>query len=80
MRNKAETEATIQKIRAKWEHAERLVIDCDPKAIYSISDVEKILEQHNYLALLHEYDVITKDTEIIKHEFANSCICRKKKQ
>ena len=43
MTNKAEIKATIEKIRAKWEHAERLVIDCDPKAIHSISDVEKYL-------------------------------------
>lgn len=80
MTKKAETKATIEKIRAKWEHAERLVVDCDPKAIYSISEVEKILERHNYLTLLHEYDVIVKDTEIIKNEFANSCVCRKKTQ
>ncbi len=78
MKNKSEIEATIENIRSKWRQAEQLVVDCDPNAIHSISHVEKILEQHNYLALHRRYDVIVKDTESIKNEFANSCVCKKK--
>lgn len=80
MTNKAELEATIENIRSKWRQAEQLVVDCDPRAIHLITDVEKLLEQHKELLHNHKYIVIAKDTKIIKNEFADSCICRNKEK
>lgn len=71
-------EATIENIRTKWNHAERLTVDCDPKAINAISDIEKLLEQHKDLARYRQYRIIVEDTKIIKNDFADDCVCNKK--
>ena len=66
-------------IRNKWEKAEQLAINCDPKSIFALSEVDVLLERYKEYKHGKEWRVLSKDQEIIKKEFATSCTCEKKK-
>jgi hypothetical protein len=66
-------------IRKKWEQAERLVINCDPKSVYTLSEVDSLLEKNKEYKHGREWQVLLEDQEIIKKEFTVNCICKKKK-
>ena len=67
-------------IRMKWENAERLVINCDPSSIYSLSEIDVLLERHKEYKHGKEWRILSEDQEIIKKEFIVNCICEKKKR
>lgn len=68
----------INEIRQKWEKAEKLVIDCDPKSVYTLSEIDVLLEKYKEYQHGREWRVLSEDQEIIKKEFAVSCVCKKK--
>lgn len=65
-------------IREKWNKAERLVIDCNPKSVYALSEIDVLLEKYKEYQHGREWRVLSEDQEIIKKEFATTCICKKK--
>lgn len=67
-------------IRQKWEKAEQLVINCDPKSVYALSEVDVLLEKYKEHQHGIEWRVLSEDQEIIKKEFAVTCVCKKKKK
>lgn len=67
-------------IRKKWEKAEQLVIDCNPKSVYALSEVDVLLEKYKEYQHEREWRVLSEDQEIMKKEFAVTCICQKKKK
>ena len=67
-------------IRKKWEKAEQLVINCDPKSVYALSEVDMLLEKYKEYQHGREWRVLSEDQEIIKKEFAVSCVCKKKEK
>lgn len=69
----------INDIRNKWKKAERLVIDCDPKSVYALSDVDILLERYKEYQYGREWRVLSEDQEIMKKEFVVTCVCKKKK-
>jgi hypothetical protein len=70
----------INEIRQKWEKAERSVIDCDPKSVYTLSEVDVLLEKYKEYQHGREWRVLSEDQEITKKEFAVTCICEKKRK
>ncbi len=68
----------INDIRKKWEKAEQLVINCDPKSIYTLSEVDLLLEKYKEYKYGREMHVLSEDQEIIKKEFVINCTCKKK--
>jgi hypothetical protein len=72
---------TTNDIRDKWNKAEQLVINCDPKSVYALSEIDVLLEKNKfekYKEHGREWSVLLEDQEIIKKEFATTCICKKK--
>jgi len=67
-------------IRQKWEKAEKLVINCDPKSVYALSEVDVLLEKHKEYQHGREWRVLSEDQEITKKEFAVACVCKKKEK
>ncbi len=67
----------MEDIRNKWKIAEQLVINCDPKSVYSLSEVDILLEKHKEYMHGKESRVLSEDQKIIKKEFADTCICHK---
>lgn len=67
-------------IRQKWEKAEKLVINCDPKSVYALSEVDVLLEKYKEYQHGREWRVLSEDQEIMKKEFAVTCVCKKKKK
>lgn len=70
-------------IRDKWEIAEKLVVDCDPKSVYALSEIDVILEKYKfekYKKHGREWSVLLEDQDILKKEFATTCICKKKEK
>ena len=67
-------------IRMKWEKAEKLVSDCDPKSVYALSEVDVLLEKYKEYQHGREWRVLSEDQEIIKKEFTITCMCKKKKK
>lgn len=65
-------------IRNKWEKAEQLVINCDPKSIFALSEVDVLLERYEEYKHGKEWRVLSEDQEIMKKEFVANCICKKK--
>lgn len=67
----------MKDIRQKWEKAEQLVINCNPKSVYALSEVDVLLEkykdQHE-----REWHALSEDQNKIKKEFTNICVCKKK--
>lgn len=73
----------LNDIRKKWENAEQLVINCDPKSVYALSEIDVLLEKHKFEKYKehqhgNEWRVLSEDQEIIKKEFVTNCICKKK--
>lgn len=68
----------INEIRQKWEKAEQLVNNCDPKSVYVLSEVDVLLEKYKEHQHEREWRVLSEDQEIMKKEFAVTCICQKK--
>lgn len=66
-------------IRKKWQKAEQLVVDCNPKSVYALSEVDVLLEKYKEYQHGREWRVLSEDQEIMKKEFAVSCVCKKKK-
>ena len=67
-------------IRQKWEKAEKLVINCDPKSVYALSEVDVLLEKYKEYQHGREWRVLSEDQEIMKKEFAVACVCKKKEK
>ncbi len=67
-------------IRKKWEKAEKLVINCDPKSIYTLSEIDILLEKYKEYQHGREWRVLSEDQDIIKKEFTVTCVCKKKKK
>lgn len=67
-------------IRKKWEKAEQLVINCDPKSVYALSEVDVSLERYKEYQHGKEWRVLSEDQAIMKKEFTVSCICQKKRK
>ena len=67
-------------IRQKWEKAERLVIDCNPKSVYTLSEVDVLLEKYKEHKYGRGWRVLSEDQEIIKKEFTVTCVCKKKEK
>lgn len=67
-------------IRKKWEKAEQLVIDCNPKSVYALSEVDVLLEKYKEYQHEREWRVLSEDQEIMKKEFTVTCVCQKKKK
>lgn len=67
-------------IREKWNKAEQLVINCDPKSVYALSEVDVLLEKYKEHKHGIEWRVLSEDQEITKKEFAVTCICKKKEK
>lgn len=67
-------------IRKKWEKAEQLVINCDPKSVYALSEVDALLEKYKEYQHGREWRVLSEDQDIIKKEFTVSCVCKKKEK
>jgi len=68
-------------IREKWNNAEKLVANCDPKYVYALSEIDVLLEKYKfekYKKNGREWSVLLEDQEILKKEFATTCICKKK--
>ena len=65
-------------IRKKWENAEQLVINCDPKSVFALSEVDILLERYKEHKHGKEWRVLSEDQEIMKKEFATTCICKNK--
>lgn len=70
----------MNEIRQKWEKAEQLVINCNPKSVYALSEVDMLLEKYKEYQHGREWRVLSEDQEIIKKEFAVSCVCKKKER
>lgn len=70
----------INEIRQKWEKAEQLVINCDPKSVYALSEVDVLLEKYKEHQHGREWRVLSEDQEITKKEFAVACVCKKKEK
>lgn len=68
----------INEIRQKWNKAGQLVIDCDPKSVYALSEVDVLLEKYKEYQHIREWRVLSEDQEITKKEFAVACVCKKK--
>jgi hypothetical protein len=74
---------TTNDIREKWNKAEQLVIDCNPKSVYVLSEIDVLLEKYKfekYKEHGREWSVLLEDQEILKKEFATTCICKKKEK
>lgn len=72
---------TTNDIRDKWKIAEKLVANCDPKSVCALSEIDVLLEKYKfekYKKNGREWTVLLEDQEIIKKEFATTCICKKK--
>ena len=67
-------------IRKKWEKAEQLVINCNPKSVYALSEVDVLLEKYKEYQHGREWRVLSEDQEIMKKEFAVACVCKKKEK
>lgn len=70
-------------IREKWNKAEQLVVDCDPKSVYALSEIDVLLEKYKFEKYKEhggEWNVLLEDQEIIKKEFVTTCICKKKQK
>lgn len=67
-------------IREKWKKAERLVVDCNPKSVYALSEIDVLLEKYKEYQHGREWHALSEGQEIIKEEFAVTCICKKKKK
>lgn len=67
-------------IREKWEKAEQSVTYCNPKSVYALSEVDMLLEKYKEYQHRREWRILSEDQEIIKKEFAVSCVCQKKKR
>ena len=65
-------------IRKKWENAEQLVINCHPKSVHALSEVDVLLERYKEYKHGKEWRVLSEDQEIMKKEFVTTCICKKK--
>ena len=75
----------MNETREKWNKAEQLVIDCDPKSVYALSEIDVLLEKYKfekYKESQHgkEWRVLSEDQEIMKKEFTVTCVCEKKKK
>ena len=68
----------INDIRKKWEKAEQLVINCDPKSVFALSEVDVLLERYKEHKYGKEWRVLSEDQEIMKKEFATTCVCKNK--
>ena len=79
MVNHEDQERAINSTRKKWENAERLVIDCDPKSVYALSEVDILLERYKEYEHGRQWKVLLEDQESIKKEFATTCTCKSKK-
>ena len=79
MTNHEEHERAINNTRKKWENAERLVTDCDPKSVYALSEVDVLLERYKEYEHGRQWQVLLEDQESIKKEFADACTCKSKK-
>lgn len=71
---------TMDDIRKKWEKAEQSVVDCNPKSVFDLSEVDVLLERYKEYKYGKEWRVLSEDQEIMKKEFAVDCICKKKKK
>lgn len=67
-------------IRKNWQKAEKLVVNCNPKSVYALSEVDVLLERYKEYQHGKEWRVLFEDQEIMKKEFTISCVCRKKKK
>lgn len=65
-------------IREKWNKAEQLVINCNPKSVYALSEIDVLLEKYKEYQHIREWRVLSEDQEITKKEFAVACVCKKK--
>ena len=71
---------SMNDIREKWNKAEQLVVDCDPKSVYALSEVDVLLEKYKEHQYGREWRVLSEDQDIIKKEFSVTCVCKKKKK
>ena len=72
-------ERTMEDIRKKWESAERLVLNCDPKSVYTLSEIDVLLERYKEYKYGKQWEVLSEDQEIIKKEFVANCACKGKR-
>jgi hypothetical protein len=75
------TARSTDDIIEKWKKAEQLVENCDPKSIYTLSEIDVLLEKNKfekYKKHGRKWSVLLEDQEILKKEFATTCICKKK--
>lgn len=79
MVNHKEHERAINNTRKKWENAERLVTNCDPKSVYALSEVDVLLERYKEYEHGRQWQVLLEDQESIKKEFVATCTCKSKK-
>lgn len=80
MLNQEQYSKIMNEIRQKLEKAEQLVINCHPKSVYAISDVDVLLEKYKKYKYGREWRTLSEDQEIMKKEFATSCVCKKKEK
>ena len=72
-------ERTMEDIRKKWETAERLVLNCDPKSVYALSEVDVLLERYKEYNHERRWKVLSEDQETMKKEFVANCACKDKR-